>query len=218
MIRLEDVSVAFGRTVALDSVSLSLKGGITGLFGPNGSGKSTLLRVLAGLVRPTSGALVLDDAKLDHRRESIRARIGYAGHGAGLYSRLSLQENLELFATLYGTGRARPRQMIEALDLARHADKPVGDLSAGLKRRSAVARALLHEPDILLLDEPYANVDDDAGGLISDAITRWRSPERVGIVATHGAKKVRAYADGGVVLQRGRVARAGTYTSEGFVS
>ena len=81
-----------------------------------------------------------------------------------------------------------------------------------------MARALLHEPDILLLDEPYANVDDSAAASITNAVIRWRSPERIGLVATHGAKKVRAYADAGVVLQRGRVARAGTYTKEGFSS
>jgi ABC-type multidrug transport system ATPase subunit len=81
----------------------------------------------------------------------------------------------------------------------------VAELSAGLKRRAAVARALLHEPDLLLLDEPYANVDDDAAEMMSAAIMSWRRPDRVCVVATHGAKRVKAYADAGIIIQRGHV-------------
>jgi ABC-type Mn2+/Zn2+ transport system ATPase subunit len=98
------------------------------------------------------------------------------------------------------------------------AHRPVGQLSAGLTRRAAVARALLHDPQILILDEPYANLDDEASESISNAIKAWFQEGRIGLVATHGAKKVRAYAHHGIVLQRGLLARAGTYTSTGFQS
>ncbi|MDQ4058489.1 MAG: ABC transporter ATP-binding protein [Actinomycetota bacterium] len=81
----------------------------------------------------------------------------------------------------------------------------VGDLSAGLKHRASVARAILHEPDVLLLDEPYANLDDDASARVSDAVKTWRAPGRAAIIATHGAKRVKAFADAGIIVQRGRV-------------
>lgn len=218
MIRVEDVSVAFGRTLALDRLTVDIPPGITGVFGPNGSGKSTLLRVLAGLTKPRAGAISTDGQHLDHHDESLRRRIGYAGHASGLYGRLSVRENLGLFASLYGVGGNRVTQMLATLDLEAHGDKLAGELSAGLKRRAAVARALVHDPQILLLDEPYANVDDDAGERISEAIRSWRAPGRIGLVATHGAKRVKPYADAGLILQRGTLSRYGAYTKDGFTA
>jgi ABC-type multidrug transport system ATPase subunit len=89
-------------------------------------------------------------------------------------------------------------------------------LSAGYRRRAAVARALLHEPELLLLDEPYANLDDEAADLVSAAVVAWRRPGRVAVIATHGAKKVKAYADVGLILQHGHLLKQGTYTAAGF--
>ena len=218
MIRVQDLSVAFGRTLALDRLSVDIPPGITGVFGPNGSGKSTLLRVLAGLTKPTSGGISTGERGLDHREESLRRRIGYAGHSSGLYGRLSVRENLGLFASLYGVAETRVTEVLASLDLETHRDKPAGELSAGLRRRAAVARALVHDPEILLLDEPYANVDDDASERISEAIRSWRAPGRIGLVATHGAKRVKPYADSGLILQRGTLSRFGTYTKDGFTA
>ena len=218
MIVLENVTVAFGRTLALDEIDVRLDPGITGVFGPNGSGKSTLLRTIAGLIKPSQGRIVIDGEGGSRRSEEIRQRIGYAGHNSGLYARLSLTENLELFASLYASPRDRIPTMIESLALGPHARKPIADLSAGSKRRAAVARALLHDPDILLLDEPYANVDDEAAEAISAAIGQWKSEGKTALVATHGAKKVRAYADSGWILQRGRLIRTGDYRPEGFTA
>ena len=218
MIAVEGVTVVFGRTVALDSVSVEMPDGVIGVFGPNGSGKSTLLRAVAGLVKPISGTISMDGAGVDHRNESLRRQIGYAGHNSGLYARLSVYENLVLFGSLYGTPVARADEMIDTLDLGSHATKPAGELSAGLKRRAAVARAMLHEPRVLLLDEPYANVDEEAGDRITDAVKSWRAPGRIGLIATHGAKRVKPFADAGLILQRGSLSRFGTYTSEGFTA
>jgi heme ABC exporter ATP-binding subunit CcmA len=216
MIALENVTVVFGRTLALDDVTLEIASGITGVFGPNGSGKSTLLKTIAGLLKPSEGRIMVDGAAADSSDETWRRRIGYAGHGAGLYGRLGLRENLELFASLYGAPRERPGALIEHLGLEEFAERPVDQLSAGSKRRAAVARALLHDPDVLLLDEPYANVDDDASNAISGAIEMWKTNGKTALVATHGAKKVKAYADGGIILQRGRLIRSGRYTDAGF--
>ena len=216
MITVENVTVAFGRTLALDEIDVVVGPGVTGVFGPNGSGKSTLLRTIAGLIKPSEGRVVIDGMDGTRRTEELRQRIGYAGHNSGLYARLSLEENLELFTSLYGSAPERVQEMVERLDLGPHAHKPVADLSAGSKRRAAVARALLHDPDVLLLDEPYANVDDNAAESISAAIKEWKSEGKTALVATHGAKKVKAYADSGLILQRGRLIRSGDYREEGF--
>lgn len=203
MIELSGLTVVYGRTRALDSVTLTLHDGVTGLFGPNGAGKSTLLRVLAGLLRPTAGRVTYDGAELSATDESFRARVGYAGHAPGLYGRLTVRENLELFARLHGAPAANVDDVLARLGLEGLAATRVHELSAGFTRRAAVARALVHEPDLLLLDEPYANLDDDAAELLSETVVAWRQPGRCAVIATHGAKRVKAFADASLILKRG---------------
>lgn len=210
MIDVQTVSVVFGRTRALDGINLKINEGVTGLFGPNASGKSTLLRALAGLLRPTAGRVTFRDRAISLADEDFRRRVGYVGHEAGLYGRLTVQENLDLFARLHGVPPSRTSEIAHQLGIDERAETPVESLSAGLKRRAAVARALIHDPELLLLDEPYANLDDDASELISSAVKDWRSAGRVAVIATHGAKRVRAFADAGIVLQRGRVVSSRT--------
>jgi len=211
MIEIKDVTVVFGRTLALDAIDLEIAPGVTGLFGQNGSGKSTLLRTIAGLIRPTKGTVLINGGERARGDESARAALGFAGHESGLYARLTVKENLELFARLYGTAPTAVAGTLERLGLSGVSDVPVGSLSAGMKRRAAVARALLHDPDVLLLDEPYANLDDEASEAVSGAIREWSGPHKTAVIATHGAKRVKAYASAGVILQRGRVASHGTY-------
>ena len=206
MIRLEGVTVAFGHTVALDRLELELEPGIVGLYGPNGSGKSTLLRALAGLLRPTRGAVVVGGRAVSAQDEDWRARVGYLGHGSGLYGRLTLRENLALFARLHGARRERVEHVLEELALTERAGARVEALSAGLKRRAGVARALVAEPEVLLLDEPYANLHEDASAIVTGAVLAWRRPGRIAVIATHGAKRLKPHADAGLVLQRGRAA------------
>jgi heme ABC exporter ATP-binding subunit CcmA len=197
--------VAYGRTLALDTLDLELRPGVTGLFGPNGAGKTTLLRVLAGLLRPTSGRVRMRDLEVDSSNEDFRRHVGYVGHDSGLYPDLTVGENLDLFCHLYGARRERVPEVLGDVGLDDRRNTRVAELSAGLKRRAAVARALVHEPDLLLLDEPYANVDDDAADMLSRAVMTWRRPDRVCVVATHGAKRVKAYADAGIIIQQGHV-------------
>lgn len=211
MIELDDVTVAYGRTLALRSVSLEIAPGVTGLFGQNGSGKSTLLRVLTGLLRPSSGEVRIDGQPLDMRDEDFRRSVGYAGHEPGLYADLTVRENLELFGRLYGVDPSDITGTIERFALDEVGDAEVGTLSAGTKRRAAIARALLHEPRFLFLDEPYANLDDEAADRVGDSIAAWAARGGTGIVASHGAKRVKAYASAGIVLQRGNVSTTGTY-------
>ncbi len=204
-IRLSGVEVAFGRTLALHDLTLELFPGVTGLFGPNGSGKSTLLSVLAGLIRPTAGAAEYRGRPIRASDEDWRRHVGYAGHEPGLYPGLTVAENLELWAQLFDAPARRVDEMVERLGLGDRRRTPVRALSAGYRRRTSVARALLHEPSVLLLDEPYANLDDDAAAEVSNAIVDWRGGDKIAVVATHGAKKVKAYADAGIILKHGRV-------------
>ena len=217
MIRVGELTVAFGKTVAINHLSVTVGPGVFGLFGPNGSGKSTLLRAIAGLVRPTAGSVEVGGTTVNLGDEGFRRGIGYAGHEPGLYGRLTARENLILFGGLCGADKARVDDVIEALDLGRFAAVRVEDLSAGTRRRVSVGRALLHEPPVLLLDEPYANVDDDSAGLISAALQPWKSDDRVALVATHGAKRVKAFANGGVILRDGRLVIEGRYDHPGEV-
>ena len=214
MIEVRGVTVAFRNTVALDRVDLEIPPGIVGLFGPNGSGKSTLLRAMTGRLRPTAGSIRLVGVEAARAPEEIRRRMGYAGHSSGLYPHLSVLENLRLFGRLFDADDDAPSNFVEKLALQPWADTPVRDLSAGSKRRAAVARALLHDPDILFLDEPYANVDDESAEAISAALRAWWDPARVAVVATHGAKRLKAFAHEGIILQRGHIVRYGRYARE----
>jgi heme exporter protein A len=211
VIEVKELTIAFSRTVALNDLSVDIGPGVFGLFGQNGSGKSTLLRAIAGLIRPTYGHVIGGGRRVNLSDETFRRAIGYAGHESGLYGRLTVAENLRLFGSLYGVGAGRIDEVTGELDLARSADIRIEALSAGTRRRASVARALLHEPPILLLDEPYANLDDDSAELVSAAIAPWKSGTRVAVIATHGAKKVKAFANGGIILRDGRLVMQGRY-------
>jgi heme exporter protein A len=215
-IELRGLTVSYGSTIALKGVDLTLYDGVTGLFGPNGAGKSTLLRALSGLLRPSGGSSLLFGEEIRSSSETFRRRIGYVGHESGLYPRLSVTENLSLFANLYGVRADRVEEVLEQLDMREWQSVQVGELSAGLKRRAAVARAVLHEPDVLLLDEPYANLDDDASERVSATVLAWRAAGRVAVIATHGAKRVKAFADAGIIIQRGNVISYRRRTPTGY--
>ncbi len=214
MIATERLTAAYGATVALRDVSIELGPGAWGLFGPNASGKSTLLRCIAGLQRPTEGRVVRWGDDTVRVPESLRRRIGWAGHQPGLYPRLTVGENIRLFAGLCDGDPAQASRLLADLGLDTKADVPVMELSAGFLRRAAVARALIHAPDLLLLDEPFANLDDEASERVVGCIVDWhRAKEgRVSVVATHGAKRVRTFAQAGIVLRAGRLAAVQDYT------
>ncbi|MFN2595487.1 MAG: heme ABC exporter ATP-binding protein CcmA [Actinomycetota bacterium] len=222
MISIENVVVTFGRTIALDDLSLELREGVIGLFGPNGSGKSTLLRLIAGLLKPAGGSVTIDGSKLSSGDEALRGQIGYVGHSSGLYSQLTVLENLELFARLYGVDTERCTSLVHDLGLVERSSTRASELSAGYKRRAAVARTLVSDPHVLLLDEPYANLDDEAAELVTNAVRAWKGPGKTCVLATHGAKRVKAYADASIILQQGHAVsyriRTGAFSSEPAVS
>ena len=205
-----DLWRAFGRERVLRGTSIEVpRGGGLAVFGPNGSGKSTLLRVLAGLLRPQRGAVVVagEDLFADHR---VRRRLGFVGHEPMLYGGLTVRENLRLFSALYDLASpdARIDELCALLGLVPHRETPVGRLSRGLGQRAAVARALLHRPDVLLLDEPFAGLDPDAGTQLAVHLVEFRRGGGTVVLATHQAGEALRVCGEARALRGGRLGPA----------
>jgi heme exporter protein A len=161
----------YGEREALAGVSLSLAAGHTlVVFGPNGAGKTTLLRVLATLLRPHTGVVRVLGRALPEESWAVRGRVGLLGHEPLLYRELTARENLRFHARLHGVGEERVDRLLAAVAMGPRADEPVRGLSRGMVQRVAVARAVLHDPDLLLLDEPRANLDPAAVELVDPLI------------------------------------------------
>jgi heme exporter protein A len=209
VIELRGLTRNYGERAALCDVTLALGAGATlVVFGPNGAGKTTLLRVLATLLRPHSGSVSVLGARLPAEAWRVRGRVGLLGHEPLLYRELTARENLRYHARLHGVGFERVEQLIGALHLRSRADEPLRTLSRGTVQRVAVARAVLHDPELLLLDEPYANLDPAAIELVEPLIGRVSDPARprARVVTSHDPGRGLAEADTVLGLRAGRVA------------
>jgi len=204
-IELSSLTRRYGERLALADVSLTLAPGQTlAVLGPNGAGKSTLLRLLATLLRPHGGlARVLGHA-LPEQAWAVRGRIGLLGHEPLLYRELSARENLAFHAALHGVAVARAEELLAAVAMERRGNEPLRTLSRGMVQRVAVCRALLHDPELLLLDEPRANLDPAAGELVEPLIGRGSGRTRV--IVSHDPAGALAESDLVLGLVRGRVA------------
>ncbi len=205
-LRARGISRRFGARVALHPLDMELSaGGALAVLGPNGAGKSTLLRLLAGLMRPTSGVIEIGDGG-GLNRVARRAAIGLVGHESFNYRALTLRENLELAARLHGLAdvRARAGQSLAKLGLAGFAERRVADLSHGLQRRLAIARALLHEPRLLLLDEPTSGLDPRAAARLGEHLReRATTTGAACVLVTHDLNFAAALSQQALVLVRG---------------
>ncbi len=207
-IELDGLERRYGERVALAGVSVRVEQGQTlAVLGGNGAGKTTLLQVLAGLLRPHGGRAVVLGAELPGERWKLPGRVGYLGHEPLLYRELSARENLRYHARLHGVDRVRVDGVLAAVGMERRAGDPVRELSRGMVQRVAAARAVLHRPELLLLDEPRANLDPAAAEQLEPLIGRPSGCTRV--LVSHDLRGALAEADVVLRLRQGRPALEG---------
>jgi heme exporter protein A len=195
----------YGEREALRQVSVTLDDGATlVVLGPNGAGKTTLLRVLATLLRPHAGSVRVLGSALPRESFAVRGRIGLLGHEPLLYRELTARENLRFHARLHGVADARVAELLDAVGIRGRVDEPLRSLSRGMVQRVAVARAVLHDPPLLLLDEPYSNLDPAGVELVAPLIGR--ASGRTRVICSHDPAAAIAEADVVLGLRGGRAA------------
>jgi heme ABC exporter ATP-binding subunit CcmA len=203
--RLDNVSKLFGSFAALRQVSVDFEPGrCYVLLGANGAGKSTLLRILAGLLRPSFGKVTVFGEDEPH---DARDRIGYMSHAPMLYDELTAQENLRYFASLY-PGRAclEPAEALRQVGLDPELTRPFGNYSQGMRQRTSLARVLLSAPELLLLDEPFSNMDVESARQMVELLAGFRQSNRTIVLTTHQRDLAAPIADWVLTLHAGRVA------------
>lgn len=203
--RLDKVSKLFGSFAALRQVSAEIQSGrCYVLVGENGAGKSTLLRILAGLLRPSFGKVSVFGGLEPH---DARERIGYMSHAPMLYDELTAQENLRYFASLYpGRHCLTPTQVLAQVGLDPELPRKLGQYSQGMRQRTSLARVLLPQPELLLLDEPFSNMDVESVSQMVELLAGFRQHNRTIILTTHQREAAAPIADWVLRLQAGRVA------------
>ena len=204
-VELEGVGRAYGERVALRDVTLTLPRGATvAVFGANGAGKTTLLRILATLLRPHAGRAAVLGSALPDEGWKVRGRVGLLGHEPMLYRDLTVHENLRFHARLHDVAPGRIGELVDAVGLGGRADEPVHTLSRGMTQRAAICRATLHAPELLLLDEPLANLDPGGALAVAPLIGRQAGPARV--LISHDVEQGLGEADWVLGLRGGRQA------------
>ncbi|HLG55620.1 MAG TPA: ATP-binding cassette domain-containing protein [Vicinamibacterales bacterium] len=215
MIRVDQVRKRFGTVTAVDDVSfVASDGAITGLLGPNGAGKTTTLRMLYAVMAPDSGEIRVDDVDAVVAPQEAQARLGVLPDGFGLYPRLSAREHLEYFGELHGISgavlRQRIRELLDLLDMNGIADRRTAGFSHGERTKVALARALVHNPQNVLLDEPTNGLDVMSTRAVRTIVRRLRDEGRCVLFSSHVMQEVSALCDAIVVIASGRVVARGT--------
>lgn len=202
---------AFGFLPVLRGLDLKIqRGEFVALLGANGSGKSTFLRLLTGLTRPTAGLLTIGGWRLPEEAEAVRGQIGLVSHRSLLYENLTARENLLFYGRLYNLSNTdldnRIQELLARVGLSKRANDLTRTFSRGMQQRLSIARALLHDPDVLLFDEPHTGLDQNATATLDELLQDARSGGRTVIMTTHQFDKALALADRVVILSRGIVA------------
>lgn len=211
IVELRDLVKAYDGAPVLRGIDLTLvRGQLVTLMGPNGSGKSTLLKLLSGLIRPTTGRVLIGGWELPREAAQVRAQIGLVGHKLLLYEGLTARENLMFFAQLYNLSKKAAQErveiMLEQVGLAHRADDVVRSFSRGMQQRLSIARALVHDPSILLMDEPYTGLDQDASAGLDKVLRAARAEGRTILMVTHQIDHAAQLADRFLILSRGVIA------------
>lgn len=199
---------SYGSHEALRGIDLDLqRGEFLCLFGPNGAGKSTLLKIIATLLRPNAGQVRVQGYDLKEQPEQYRRRLGMVSHQSFVYQDLTVLENLEFYAALYGVEQPRQRalQLLEQVNLADRYDMPAANLSRGMQQRLTIARALVNDPALLLLDEPYTGLDEHAASVLREQLQLLHDRKRTIIMVTHNLRRGMESATRLGILARGEL-------------
>jgi len=202
------LSKTFGAQYALRNVDLEVQAGeFVAIFGPNGAGKTTLIRILSTLTKATSGEVVIEGHPLNKDSGKIRCKIGVIGHQTFLYENLTAEENLKFYARLYRVKKANDRitQLLRDVGLETRRKDQVRTFSRGMQQRLSIARSLLHDPSLLLLDEPYTGLDQHASKMLTSWLTRLRERRQTTLMVTHDLERGVDLADRIAILVRGKV-------------
>jgi heme exporter protein A len=209
MIDVSGLVKQFGPFTALRELSFSIAAGeFVSLVGPNGAGKTTLLRILATLSRPTRGHVTIAGHRLPKGADEVRRQIGFLSHQPLLYGELSADENLRFFAKMYDLGKAEQRidDLLDQVDLSGRRLDRVRTFSRGMQQRLSIARALLHDPRVVLLDEPFTGLDPDASDQLSETLRGLQDGRRAVVMTTHDFDRGLALCDRALVIARGKLA------------
>ena len=216
MIETNDLSKQFNNEFwAVDGVTLSVEPGrILALLGQNGAGKTTTVRMLTSLLTPTRGWARVAGCDVTKNQQEVRSNVGVLTEQHGLYMRMTGDEYLDFFGKVYGlepqARKARSQYLLEYFGLAEAAHRRSGEYSKGMKQKLALARALMHDPSVLLLDEPTSAMDPESARLVRDEIARLRSSQRTIIICTHNLAEAEALADYIAIIYRGKILLNGT--------
>lgn len=208
LIRCQKVTKRFGSKRVLRDIDLSVSAGETvALLGSNGSGKTTLLRIIAGLDRADAGEVWLGPVPLSAAHHEIRRYIGVVAHAPLLYDRLTAAENLRFFARMYDLAAPEDRiaRLLRAFELWSRRDEPAGTFSRGMLQRLAIARAILHDPPVLIFDEPDSGLDRASLAMLAELIAHYRRAERALLISTHDRNRAAVWSDRICELHDGRL-------------
>src|ERR1700690_2709178 len=215
MIQTQELSKKFNDFWAVDGVTLSVKPGqILSLLGQNGAGKTTTVRMLTALLTPTRGSACVAGYDVVRQGREVRASVGVLTEQHGLYMRMTGIEYLDFFGQVYrldiGTRKLRSDYLLEHFGLAQASSRRIGEYSKGMRQKLALARALMHEPPVLLLDEPTSAMDPESARLVRDEIARLRSSQRTIVICTHNLYEAETLADMIAIIYKGRILMIGT--------
>jgi heme exporter protein A len=209
MIQVRGLVRSFGPTHALRGVDLDVADGESlTILGPNGAGKTTFLRILATLLKPTEGEVRIHDTDLHSATCEARRQLGFASHDSLIYDDLTVEENLKFYGRLYGLSKRdeRIREVLRLVGLRPRRHSRARTLSRGMQQRLSLARAILHEPPILLLDEPYSGLDQEAARMLEELLGAVRTETRTVVMTTHNLERGLGLSDRVCILSKGRVA------------
>ena len=209
MIELKKLTKQADNKLILRGVDLSIKKGETiAVLGPNGAGKSTLLKVLATLIKPTSGHVLINGLELRKKQIEIKKLLGYLPHSSLLYDHYSPLENLVFFGNIYGVQdvEQKARKLVKDVGLSFFLNEPVKNFSRGMIQRIAIARAIIHDPEILLLDEPHTGLDQGAISILNNVILSMKDKGTTTLMVTHDFKQAAEICDRVIIVKNGKIA------------